>query len=254
MAFLNDAYAGTPSTDRNLYVNDVTYDGTDPEQSAALMSTGSQTFSVTDNTAIPPVVTGGGSDLLVVKVSDGRGRCNRTAGDRAAARAAAGRAIASSASSGSAGRGPGRYGGRTSRQRCQAGQPEQPAFERRVTSMAMPAAQKSSSNSEPFFTAMPRPAAGEVAERSGAAARVLHRGGAPGALHSDQEIEPVRRFVGHAPRNAWRPDVDATACRGAARGRQTTAPGLRSTGELPVASWSCCTWSTEFIGTIARRR
>ena len=70
MAFLNDAYAGTPSTDRNLYVNDVTYDGTDTKQSAALMSTGSQTFSVTDSTAIPPVVTGGGSDSLVVKVSE----------------------------------------------------------------------------------------------------------------------------------------------------------------------------------------
>ena len=70
VAFLNDAYAGTPSTDRNLYVSDVTYDGTDTKQSAALMSTGSQTFSVTDSTAIPPVVTGGGSDSLVVKVSE----------------------------------------------------------------------------------------------------------------------------------------------------------------------------------------
>jgi hypothetical protein len=70
VAFLNDAYAGTPSTDRNLYVNDVTYDGTDTKQSAALMSTGSQNFSVTDSTAIPPVVTGGGSDSLVVKVSE----------------------------------------------------------------------------------------------------------------------------------------------------------------------------------------
>jgi Ca-dependent carbohydrate-binding module xylan-binding len=68
--FLNDAYAGTPSTDRNLYVNDVTYDGTDTKQSAALMSTGSKTFSVTDSTAIPPVVTGGGSDSLSVKVSE----------------------------------------------------------------------------------------------------------------------------------------------------------------------------------------
>ena len=70
VAFLNDAWGGTASTDRNLYVNDVTYDGTDTKQSAALMSTGSQTFSVTDSTAIPPVVTGGGSDSLVVKVSE----------------------------------------------------------------------------------------------------------------------------------------------------------------------------------------
>ena len=70
VAFLNDAYGGTASTDRNLYVNDVTYDGTDTKQSAALMSTGSQNFSVTDSTAIPPVVTGGGSDSLLVKVSE----------------------------------------------------------------------------------------------------------------------------------------------------------------------------------------
>jgi beta-glucanase (GH16 family) len=70
VAFLNDAWGGTASTDRNLYVSDVTYDGTDTKQSAALYSTGSQTFSVTDSTAIPPVVTGGGSDSLMVKVSE----------------------------------------------------------------------------------------------------------------------------------------------------------------------------------------
>jgi parallel beta-helix repeat protein len=70
VAFLNDAYAGTPSTDRNLYVNDVTYDGTDTKQSAALMSSGSQSFSVTDSTAIQPVVTGGGSDSLLIMVSE----------------------------------------------------------------------------------------------------------------------------------------------------------------------------------------
>ena len=70
VAFLNDAWGGTASTDRNLYVNDVTYDGTDTKQSAALYSNGSQSFSVTDSTAIPPVVTGGGSDSLLVKVSE----------------------------------------------------------------------------------------------------------------------------------------------------------------------------------------
>jgi Ca-dependent carbohydrate-binding module xylan-binding/Glycosyl hydrolase family 26 len=70
VAFLNDSWGGTASTDRNLFVNDVTYDGTDTKQSAALYSTGSQTFSVTDSTAIPPTVTGGGSDSLVVKVSE----------------------------------------------------------------------------------------------------------------------------------------------------------------------------------------
>jgi Ca-dependent carbohydrate-binding module xylan-binding len=54
VAFLNDAWGGTTSTDRNLYVNDVTYDGTDTKQSAALRSTGSQTFSVTDSSRSSP--------------------------------------------------------------------------------------------------------------------------------------------------------------------------------------------------------
>ncbi len=54
VAFLNDAWGGTTSTDRNLYVNDVTYDGADTKQSAALRSTGSQTFSVTDSSRSSP--------------------------------------------------------------------------------------------------------------------------------------------------------------------------------------------------------
>ena len=68
--FLNDAWAGTASTDRNLYVNDITYDGTDTKQSATLMSTGSQSFTVTDSTSVPPTVTGGGADSLQIKVSE----------------------------------------------------------------------------------------------------------------------------------------------------------------------------------------
>jgi hypothetical protein len=68
--FLNDAYAGTPSTDRNLYVDKVTYNGTNLNKSAALMSAGSKSFAVTDSTALPPLVTGSGSDMLVVKVSE----------------------------------------------------------------------------------------------------------------------------------------------------------------------------------------
>lgn len=34
--FVNDASGGTATTDRNLYVNDVTYDGTDTKQTATL--------------------------------------------------------------------------------------------------------------------------------------------------------------------------------------------------------------------------
>ena len=70
--FLNDAYGGTAATDRNLYVNAVSYDGTNTDQSAALMSTGPKSFSVTDATAIPSPVTGSGSDTLVLERFGGR--------------------------------------------------------------------------------------------------------------------------------------------------------------------------------------
>jgi len=57
--FLNDAWGGSAATDRNLYVNGITYDGTVTGQSAVLGVTGPQNFSVTDSTAIPvaPPVT-----------------------------------------------------------------------------------------------------------------------------------------------------------------------------------------------------
>ncbi len=45
VAFLNDAYGGSPSTDRNLYVNDITYDGTNTGQSASLYTTSAQSFT-----------------------------------------------------------------------------------------------------------------------------------------------------------------------------------------------------------------
>ena len=70
MNFLNDAYGGTPATDRNLYVNAISYDGTDTSQSAALMGAGPKSFSVTDSTAIPSPATGSGSDTLVLSVSE----------------------------------------------------------------------------------------------------------------------------------------------------------------------------------------
>ena len=75
--FLNDAYAGTPATDRNLYTNGISYDGTASGQTAALMSTGPKSFSVTDTTAIPGTTilppsftTGSGSDTLVLNMSE----------------------------------------------------------------------------------------------------------------------------------------------------------------------------------------
>src|SRR5262249_29472769 len=71
--FLNDAYAGTPATDRNLYVNAISYDGTATGQSATLASAGPKSFNVTDTTSVPsppPVNTGSGSDTLVVNMSE----------------------------------------------------------------------------------------------------------------------------------------------------------------------------------------
>lgn len=68
--FINDAWGGTGATDRNLYVDGVIYNGTDTKQAARLVSNGAQNFSVTDTTALPGVVTGAGSDSLVIKLSE----------------------------------------------------------------------------------------------------------------------------------------------------------------------------------------
>ena len=54
VTFLNDAWGGTSTTDRNLYVNDLVYLGTDTKDSSALYSNGTQKFSVTGGTAPTP--------------------------------------------------------------------------------------------------------------------------------------------------------------------------------------------------------
>jgi Ca-dependent carbohydrate-binding module xylan-binding len=51
--FLNDAYGGTAATDRNLYVGSETYDGVNGGKSLTLDSAGTQSFAVTDTTALP---------------------------------------------------------------------------------------------------------------------------------------------------------------------------------------------------------
>ena len=48
--FLNDAWGGTAATDRNLYVNAITYGGTATGQSAALMGGGPKSFTVSGGT------------------------------------------------------------------------------------------------------------------------------------------------------------------------------------------------------------
>ncbi len=110
--------------------------------------------------------------------SSGRGRCNRTAGDRAPARHGD-RLLGHQRWPATARPGSGRYGGRTtSRSGARPISPNSRRFARWVTSMAMPAAQKSSSNSVAFFTAMPRPAASGREEWC--RGEEIHRGGGAG--------------------------------------------------------------------------
>ena len=68
--FLNDANGGTPATDRNLYVNAITYDGKATGLSAEFAATGAKSFSVTDTTAIPAAAIGSGADTLVIGASE----------------------------------------------------------------------------------------------------------------------------------------------------------------------------------------
>ena len=62
--FLNDAYGGTPDTDRNLYVDAATYDGVAVNGAAqTLFSSGPATFSITDTPPAPdsPLVVAAGA-------------------------------------------------------------------------------------------------------------------------------------------------------------------------------------------------
>lgn len=59
VSFLNDLYGGSAATDRNLYVDGVTYKGADAHLSAALLSNGSHDFTLGTAVAAPtatPVV------------------------------------------------------------------------------------------------------------------------------------------------------------------------------------------------------
>jgi len=70
--FLNDAYGGTSQTDRNLYVDAASYDGTTVSpDTLRLMSGGMQSLKV--GTAAPVFATlkaGSGSDVVALKVSE----------------------------------------------------------------------------------------------------------------------------------------------------------------------------------------
>lgn len=70
--FLNDNYSGTPSTDRNLYVDGASYDGaTDTPDTLALYRSGTQTLTVgTDPPDPSPVTLGSGPDQVVLQISE----------------------------------------------------------------------------------------------------------------------------------------------------------------------------------------
>ena len=71
--FLNDAWGGTATTDRNLYVDGISYNGTAvPNGSASLMSAGPVSFSVPASASHSPATlsAGSGSDQLVIKLSE----------------------------------------------------------------------------------------------------------------------------------------------------------------------------------------
>ncbi len=69
--FLNDAYAGTATTDRNLYVDSITTASGTVATNAELVSNGSQDFTATLPAVTPaPVTVGSGPDSLVLQVSE----------------------------------------------------------------------------------------------------------------------------------------------------------------------------------------
>ena len=70
VTFLNDAYGGTASTDRNLYVDSATYNDTAASTgSVALMSSGTQ-YVPFAATSTAPISLGSGSDSIVLQMSE----------------------------------------------------------------------------------------------------------------------------------------------------------------------------------------
>ncbi len=74
--FLNDGYGGSPATDRNLYVDGMSFNGTAiGGGSAALLGTGAKNFSFTAAGSTAPAATpvtatiGTGADTLLLKIS-----------------------------------------------------------------------------------------------------------------------------------------------------------------------------------------
>ena len=67
--FLNNLYAGTPQTDRNLYVDGASYDGVvSATGSLSLFNGGTQSLNVTSS--VPSITVGSGSDTLALAVQE----------------------------------------------------------------------------------------------------------------------------------------------------------------------------------------
>ncbi len=73
--FVNDAYGGTPSSDRNLYVNDIAYDGVSySHTTATMLSNGTDNFTVGGTTA----VARGPADRLALHLAEDAWQGNAT--------------------------------------------------------------------------------------------------------------------------------------------------------------------------------
>jgi hypothetical protein len=69
VTFLNDAWGGTATTDRNLYVDGVSYRGADTSQSTSLYSAGAATFSVSGGTNPGTTPTRSPEDTVITAAS-----------------------------------------------------------------------------------------------------------------------------------------------------------------------------------------
>jgi hypothetical protein len=66
--FINDAWGGTPTTDRNLYVDGVSYDGANQHEAATLLGNGSAQLLVASPQT--PVSYGTGPDTVSLQISE----------------------------------------------------------------------------------------------------------------------------------------------------------------------------------------
>jgi len=71
VSFINDAYGGTSTTDRNLYVDSISLNGAaSPNTSAALLSSGTKTFAVAGPAAAAAATVPINTDTLVLHLSE----------------------------------------------------------------------------------------------------------------------------------------------------------------------------------------